>query len=111
MGKSYGHVTIEERCEIARLQAEGCSVRQIAADLDRSPSTVARELTRNVSQTGEYKPVYADQQAHARRWRGSQMERDDTLRAQVLSRLAQGWSPEQVAGRLRLEAGPGGHLP
>ena len=105
MGKRYGHVTIEERCEIACLQAEGRSIRQIAAGLDRSPSTIARELTRNGSRAGGYKPVYADQQAHARRWRGSQMERDDTLRAQVLSRLARGWSPEQVAGRLRLEAG------
>ena len=105
MGKRYGHVTIEERCEIACLQAEGRSVRQIAADLDRSPSTVARELKRNGSQTGEYKPVYADQQARARRWRGSRMERDETLRARVVSHLAQGWSPEQVAGRLELEAG------
>ncbi len=67
MGKRYGHVTIEERCEIARLQAEGRSVRQIAAGLDRSPSTVVRELTRNGSGTGGYNPVYADQQAHARR--------------------------------------------
>ena len=105
MGKRHGHVTIEERCEIACLQAEGRSVRQIAADLDRSPSTVARELKRNGSQTGEYKPVYADHQARARRWRGSGMERDETLRARVLSHLAQGWSPEQVAGRLELEAG------
>ena len=105
MGKRYGHVTIEERCEIARLQTEGRSIRQIAADLDRSPSTVARELKRNGSQSGAYKPVYADQQASARRWRGSRMERDGTLRSRVLSLLAQGWSPEQVAGRLKLEAG------
>ena len=105
MAKRYGHVTIEERCEIARLQAEGCSIRQIAAGVDRSPSTVARELKRNGSRTGGYKPAYADQQARARRWRGSRLERDDTLRAQVLSLLAQGWSPEQVAGRLKLEAG------
>ena len=105
MGKSYGHVTIEERCEIARLQAKRRSVRQIAADLDRSPSTVARELKRNGSRRGEYKAVYADQQAHARRWRGSRMERDSTLRTRVLSHLSQGWSPEQVAGRLELEAG------
>ena len=46
MGKHYEHITIEERCEIARLQASGYSVRQIAAGLDRSPSTVARELKR-----------------------------------------------------------------
>ena len=105
MGKHYGHVTIEERCEIARLRAEGRSIRQIAAGLDRSPSTVARELKRNGSRTGGYKPVFADQQARARRWRGSRMERDDALRQWVLSLLAQGWSPEQVAGRLQLETG------
>ena len=54
MGKSYGHVTIEERCEIARLQASGYSIRQIAASLDRSASTVARELKRNGSRTLGY---------------------------------------------------------
>ena len=107
MGKRYGHITIEERCEIARLQATGRSVRQIATDLDRAPSTVARELKRNGAQTGTYKPVYADQQAHARRWRGSRLERDAPLRARVLSHLQQGWSPEQVAGRLAVEAGRG----
>ena len=39
---------------------------QIAASLDRSPSTVARELKRNGSRTQGYQPRYADQQAHAR---------------------------------------------
>ena len=105
MGKHYGHVTIEERCEIARLQASGCSVRQIAASLDRSPSTVARELKRNGSRTQGYQPRYADQQAHARRWRGSRLERDEGLRDKVLSRLKQGWSPEQAAGRMAMESG------
>ncbi len=105
MGKSYGHVTIEERCEIARLQASGYSVRQIAASLDRSASTVARELKRNGSRTLGYQARYADQQAHARRWQGSRLERDRGLREQVLCRLKQGWSPEQVAGRLAMESG------
>ena len=75
MGKSYGHVTIEERCEIARLQASGYSIRQIAASLDRSASTVARELKRNGSRTLGYQARYAEQ-AHARRWQGSRLERD-----------------------------------
>lgn len=105
MGKRYGHVTIEERCEIARLHASGYSVRQIAAGLDRSPSTVARELKRNGSRTQGYQPRYADQQAHARRWRGSRLERDSILRDKVLSGLKQGWSPEQVSGRMALESG------
>ena len=102
MGKHYRHVT--ERCEIARLRSEGRSVRQIATGLDRSPST-ARELKRNMSQSRGYQPVYADQQARARRWRGCRLERDDALRAKVLSGLKQGWSPDQVSGRLKLEAG------
>ena len=105
MGKRYRHVTIEERCEVARLHALGYPVRKIAAALDRSPSTVVRELKRNRSRTQGYQPRYADQHAHARRWRGSRLERDAELRLQVLSRLKHGWSPEQVAGRMARESG------
>ena len=47
MGRSYDQLTLDDRCEIARLFANGNSVRQIAAALDRSPSTVSRELKRN----------------------------------------------------------------
>ncbi len=46
MGNRYTQITIEERCEIARLQTAGDSIRQIAAGLDRAPSTIARELKR-----------------------------------------------------------------
>ena len=105
MGKAFTQVTMEERCEIARLRAQGASVRQIAAGVDRPPSTVARELKRNGSRTLGYQPSYANQQAHARRWRGSRLERDGPLRAQVLAGLGAGWSPAQVAGRLALDAG------
>ena len=105
MGKQYQQVTFEERCEISRLRASGLSVRQIAASLDRAPSTVSRELNRNGSRTQGYRPSYAQQQVWSRRWRGARLERDDALSGQFLSRLKQGWSPEQVAGRLALEAG------
>ena len=105
MGTRYGHLSIEERCELARLYTEGHSVRQIAASLDRSPSTVARELKRNGSKTQGYQPSYAQQQARARRWQGSRLDRDPFLREQVLARLQAGWSPQQVAGRLALESG------
>ena len=70
MGRCYSHLTIEDRCEVARRHAAGASRRQIAAALDRAPSTIARELKRNASRTQGYQPRYADQQAHARRWRG-----------------------------------------
>ena len=105
MGTPYKQLTIAERCEMARLQREGYSKRQIAASLDRSTSTIARELRRNTSRTKGYEPGYAQQQAWARRWRGSRLDRDPALRQQVLAGLQAGWSPEQVAGRLALERG------
>ena len=92
--------TIEERCEMAVYEPRD----KVSDSVDRSPSTVARELKRNGSRTQGYQPV-ANQQAHARRWRGSRLERNSALRDQILARLKQGWSPEQVAGRLALETG------
>jgi len=105
MGQRYNQINLEERCEIARLRSSGSSIRQIASALDRSPSTVAREMKRNSSKQSGYKPAYADQQSRARRWSGSKLDRDSALRKVVLSRLKQGWSPEQVCGRLRLDNG------
>lgn len=105
MGRRYKQLSLEDRCEIARLQAEGQSIRQMAAALDRAPSTITRELKRNRGRFVGYKPSYAQEQTKARRWAGSRLDRDPALRRAVLKRLARGWSPEQVAGRLRREGG------
>jgi IS30 family transposase len=105
MGQRYEQLSLEERCAIARLREAGQSLRQIAAALDRPASTISRELKRNSGKQIGYRPGYADEQARARRWSGSRLERDDGLREAVLDRLADGWSPEQIAGRLALEAG------
>jgi len=105
MGRSYEQLSLEDRCEIARLRANGSSVRQIAAALDRPPSTISRELKRNAGTQVGYRPGYAQQQTQARRWKGSRLERDESLRAAVIERLASGWSPEQIAGRLKREQG------
>lgn len=99
MGQKYQQFSVEERCEIARLSGLGHSIRQIAAALDRAPSSVSRELKRNSGVQVGYKPSYAQEQARARRWSGSRLDRDSALRAEVLDRLAAGWSPEQIAGR------------
>jgi IS30 family transposase len=95
---------LEERCEIAKLHAEGGSLRQIAAALDRSPSSISRELRRNQGAKA-YKPAQAEERARARRWSGSRLERQPQLRNLVLKGLGNGLSPEQVAGRLKLENG------
>ncbi len=102
--RKYRHFSIEERCEIARRRDAGQSLRKIAAALDRSPSSVARELERNGGSTA-YKPSYAGEQAHGRRWKGSRLLRKPELQAQVLELLKRGLSPEAVAGRLKLERG------
>jgi transposase, IS30 family len=104
MGQSYDHLSLEDRCTIAKLQAEGRSIRQIAAAVDRSPSTIGRELMRNGSKSA-YKPGYAQEQSKARRWTGSRLERQATLREAVLAGLTRGLSPEQIAGRLARENG------
>ena len=96
----YRQLSIEERCEIARLRAEGASVREVARRLDRAASTVTRELRRNASPTGGYRPSVAHDRAWGRRWCGPRLERDEELRADVLGRLRRGCSPEQVAGQL-----------
>ncbi len=103
MGKRYTQLSLEDRCTIAGLHAAGRSIRQIAADLHRPPSTVAREIKRNKGRKVGYQPAFAEEQARARRWKGSRPERNAGLRQAVLVRLAQGWSPEQVAGRLARE--------
>ncbi|MGY4567429.1 IS30 family transposase [Bradyrhizobium sp. USDA 3256] len=105
MGRSYKQLSLDDRCEIACLSANGSSVRQIAAALDRSPSTVSRELRRNRGSQVGYKPNYAQHQMRARRWTGGRLEREPGLRRAVLERLRRGWSPEQVAGRLARESG------
>jgi IS30 family transposase len=101
MGRGYSQLCVEERCEIARLSSEGRSLRQIAADLHRAPSTIARELKRNSGTRQDYRAGYAEEQARARRWSGGKLDRDAALRERILSHLVQGWSPEQIAGRLR----------
>src|SRR5215472_8421865 len=106
MEQSYAHLDLEDRCAIARLHQQGCSIRQIAAALDRSPSSISRELKRNSGTQLGYKPAYADQKAKAGRWTGSKLERDHELREIVLQGLARRWSPEQVAGWLRRSKPP-----
>jgi IS30 family transposase len=104
MGQKYGQLGLEERCEIARLQAAGCSLRAIAKALGRNPATISRELKRNADH-GTYRPAKAQGKADQRCWKGARLDRDDALRKDVLGALKRGWSPEQVAGWLSARAG------
>ena len=92
MGQNYGQLSLEQRCTIARHRQAGKTIRQMAAAMDRAPSTIMRELKRNRGSQVGYQPAYADKQAKSRRWKGSRLLRDGDLQKQVLTRLTQGWS-------------------
>ena len=104
MGQNYEQLSLEERCTLSRLSQAGKTIRQIAAIMDRAPSTITRELKRNRGSQIGYQPAYANQQANSRHWKGSRLLRDPDLQKKVLARLMQGWSPAQVAGRLKKES-------
>jgi len=96
----------EERYEIARLLESGLSLRQAAARLGRSPSTISRELDRNTDpRTGTYQPERAHRLAwqRQRRPKPSKLGRDPVLRQAVQGMLDRRYSPEQASGRLQVD--------
>ena len=106
MGLKYDQLSLDERCEIYRLHADGKSRRAIARALGRHPSTICRELTRNSGSQVGYKVEWAEIQKRARRRRKLyKLQCSSQLRDLVLDRLAMGWSPEQIAGRLERDHG------
>lgn len=111
MAKTYKQISLSERIELYRMHKEGRSARAIANALGRSASTITRELKRNSRPTQAwsqgYEPVRAERLRERRReWDARfKLARDAALRAHVYERLGAGWSPEQIAGELRLEHG------
>ncbi len=106
MGKEYSQLSLDERCEIYRLHAGGKSPAEIGAAIGRDRTTIWRELRRNSGAKIGYKVEWAEIQTRARRRRRLyKLECSSALRDLVLDRLAMGWSPEQIVGRLEREHG------
>ena len=97
----YSHLLDDERDHIAALKAAGRSIGAIAKAMGRAKSTVSRELRRNALPSGRYSPLYAAGAYQLRRRREAVLERDRRLRDFVGDRLAEGWTPEQIAGWLK----------
>ncbi len=90
---SCRYLCFEEREEIALLRAQGTGVREIARRLDRSPSTISRELRRNAATRGgklEYRASVAQWKAEllARRPKTAKLAVNEDLREYVQQRLA-----------------------
>ena len=110
---SYTQFTLEERKYLQKLLSEGLSLRKAAAVLERSPSSVSREVKRNRS---KYRPHRKpDNPYWYNHWRTqilyTQRRRQSVRRAiqpgtetweYVVIRLREHWSPEAICGRRKL---------
>ena len=99
---SYRHLTMDERNIIYRMRFLGFSYAEIARCVGCHRATIGRELKRNASVEGGYDPGNAQTLANSRRrahlsWPKTGCRR---LMAYVGERLADRWSPEQIAGRV-----------
>ena len=101
MGESYSQLDFDERIELDRLRDAGYSNRKIGRIMGRCHTTIGRELKRNSLPVAGYKPARAQVMSEARCERPCKLQRLSQLREHVHDRLAMGWSPEQIAGRLR----------
>ena len=111
---SYTHFTLDERKYLQKLLSQGYSFRKIAAILERSPSSVSREVKRNRSQ---YKPRrkpdnkywynhWRAQNLYIRRRRENIRRRfhpGDTEWEYIVFSLKRFWSPEMLCGRWNRE--------
>jgi IS30 family transposase len=101
----YKHLSIWEREKIQELLWQKKSIRSIAEVLGRSPSSINREINRNLFLQYKYTPRVANERAlQKRKSRGRKLHlKNYFIRRYVVLHLKQGYSPEQIAGRLTLE--------
>jgi IS30 family transposase len=108
MGTHYSHLSEADRLSIESLFRLGHSCRSIAATLGFSPSTISREIRRGSGQPFGYEARVGQFVARRLRRLASRRRRKlgGDLRSPrwraVLGGLRRGWSPQQIAGRLRL---------
>lgn len=103
---SYSHLSQEERYQIERLLDEGLKVAQIALRLARHRSTIYRELGRIPAQRYRAGSAQSHRAKTASRSSANCPRHDSQIWRSVHKRLAQQWSPQQIAGRAKLLGQP-----
>ena len=102
----YTRLADQERESISRGLAQHKPIRQIAKELDRSPSTISREVRRNRGKTG-YRAFSASRRAKAAassRKRGKRkIAKQEGLLSYVIEKLQGEWSPEEISKWLKVE--------
>lgn len=105
--RSARALTLAEREEISRGLCAHRSIREIARRLDRAPSSVSREISRNTLAWWRYRAHISDQRAWDRGLRPKQchLAKHPQLASLVAQKLRLDWSPQQIAGWLAREFG------
>lgn len=99
----YHHINGKERDLISLWRGQGISLREIARKLRRSTSSVEREIRRNSFRGKYYVAISAQARSEKRRRLANERHLLGNSRVEgyTLRKLGRGWSPEQIAGRLR----------
>ena len=102
----YNHLTINERACIYQFKQMGLSIRKIAEALDRSPSTISRELRRNSYKTSinysvtRYSPTNAQNKYKQRRMNcHKKCYINEEIKNYIESKIQLHWSPDQIVER------------
>ena len=104
--KRNKHLSLEERNIIERLVQAGKSNKAIAEVLDRSKSTIGRELERNCWRLKyrEYRSKTADEVAKKRRRHERKSRISEKIWQKIFEFYNDDWSPEQISGALKLQS-------
>lgn len=105
---SYSHFTRTDRFELSILLKKGYSLRNIAKEIGKSPSSISREIKDN-SVNGIYDPKKAQHKAYKRRWqskyRSMKIRDNPKLEEYIKEKMSKGWTPEEITERLKTENG------
>jgi IS30 family transposase len=102
--RSSKALTLRERERISRGLALGQTIRALAMELGRAASTISREIQRHGGREA-YRATAADERAwdNALRPKPCRLSSNGRLRRLVASKLQLLWSPQQIAGWLKLK--------
>lgn len=103
----YRILTPSDREEIMIGLRKNESIRTIAKTINRNPSVVSREIKNNITEDDIYQCYWAQKRSERRRKVSRLRERisDYEIRSYLEEKLKQEWSPEQIAGRIKLDLG------
>ena len=106
--KEYKQLSLEERKKLFLMMKQGLPMSKIAKNLKRDRSTISLELKRNtVDKEFGYLPDEAHRLAQERKAKhGLKINRSPELKKEIIEKLKDGWSPEIIAGKMKLQASP-----